>query len=104
MRHSSSSASPRPARSRLPSQLALVPTGQLTVIEELGAEQVALVPALEVFTEQLGSARNRLAIPQGSEIDGILSGALVPAFEGTVSVRDALADAAAQIDALLQQQ
>ena len=85
-------------------QLALVPTGQLTVIEELGAEQVALVPALEVFTEQLGSARNRLAIPQGSEIDGILSGALVPAFEGTVSVRDALADAAAQIDALLQQQ
>lgn len=85
-------------------QLALVPTGQLTVIEELGPEQVALVPALEVFTEQLATARNRLAIPQGSEVDGILSGALVPAFEGTVPVREALADAAAQIDALLQQQ
>lgn len=82
-------------------QLALVPTGQLTVIQDLGEQQVALDPKLEVFTEQLGSARNRLAIPNASEVDTILNTELVPAFEGTISVREALQNAAAKIDELL---
>jgi multiple sugar transport system substrate-binding protein len=82
-------------------QLALVPTGQLTVIQDLGEQQVALDPKLEVFTEQLGSARNRLAIPNASEVDTILNTELVPAFEGTISVKEALENAAAKIDELL---
>lgn len=82
-------------------QLALVPTGQLTVIQYLGEQQVALDPKLEVFTEQLGSARNRLAIPNASEVDTILNTELVPAFEGTISVKEALENAAAKIDELL---
>lgn len=82
-------------------QLALVPTGQLTVIQDLGEQQVALDPKLEVFTEQLGSARNRLAIPNASEVDTILNTELVPAFEGTISVKEALQNAAAKIDELL---
>ncbi len=82
-------------------QLALVPTGQLTVIKALGDEQVKLVPGLKVFTEQLGTAKNRLAITKGSEVDAILSEELTPAFEGTIGVREALAKAAARIDELL---
>lgn len=82
-------------------QLALVPTGQLTVIQALGAKQVELVPGLEVFTEQLGTAKNRLAITQGAEVDAILSAELTPVFEGTVPVREGLQNAAAQIDVLL---
>jgi multiple sugar transport system substrate-binding protein len=82
-------------------QLALVPTGQLTVIQELGDQQVELVPALEVFTEQLATARARLAIPNASEVDTILNTELVPAFEGTISVKEALSNAAAKIDELL---
>lgn len=82
-------------------QLALVPTGQLTIIEELGDEQIALVPGLALFTEQLSTAKNRLAITGGSEVDTILSTELTPAFEGTVSVKEALQRAAEQIDAVL---
>lgn len=82
-------------------QLALVPTGQLTVIQELGEQQVALDPKLEVFTEQLATARARLAIPNASEVDTILNTELVPAFEGTISVKEALGNAATKIDELL---
>lgn len=82
-------------------QLALVPTGQLTVIQDLGPKQVELVPYYSVFTEQLETAKNRLAITGGAEVDGILNTELVPAFEGTVSVEEALTRAAEQIDAVL---
>lgn len=85
-------------------QLALVPTGQLTVIKALGDKQIELVPYYEVFTKQLETAKARLAIPQGSEVDTILNEELVPAFEGTVSVKDALGKAAARIDELLAKQ
>jgi len=46
----------------------------------------------------------RLAIPQGSQVDTILNEELVPAFEGTVSVKDALSKAATRIDELLAEQ
>ncbi|RQP11820.1 MAG: extracellular solute-binding protein [Microbacteriaceae bacterium] len=82
-------------------QLALVPTGQLTVIESLGDKQIELDPQLAVFTEQLATARNRLAIPNASEVDTILNTELVPAFEGAISVKEALENAAAKIDELL---
>jgi len=82
-------------------QLALVPTGQLTVIEALGDAQIELVPYYEIFTEQLKTAKARVAIPQASEIDTILNEELVPAFEGTVSVKEALGNAAKRIDELL---
>jgi len=82
-------------------QLALVPTGQLTVISALGDKQVELVPYYALFTEQLETARARVAIPEASEIDAILNEELVPAFEGTVSVEDALGNAAKRVDELL---
>ena len=85
-------------------QMGLVPTGQLTVIKDFGDEQIAAVPYLKVFTDQLATAKARLAIPQGSEVDTILNEELVPAFEGTVSVKDALTNAAKRIDELLAEQ
>ncbi|HTL40001.1 MAG TPA: extracellular solute-binding protein [Pseudolysinimonas sp.] len=83
-------------------QLALVPTGQLTVVQALGDKQVELVPYYKVFTDQLATARARLAITQGSEVDQVLNTELVPAFEGTISAKDALSNAAAKIDDLLK--
>ncbi len=85
-------------------QMALVPTGQLTVISALGDQQVELLPYLALFTDQLATAKARVAIPQASEVDTILNEALVPAFEGTVTVRDALTSAAQKIDELLADQ
>ncbi|GAB3141550.1 extracellular solute-binding protein [Marisediminicola antarctica] len=85
-------------------QMALVPTGQLTVISALGDQQVELLPYLELFTDQLATAKARVAIPQASEVDTILNEALVPAFEGTVTVRDALTSAAQKIDELLAEE
>jgi multiple sugar transport system substrate-binding protein len=82
-------------------QMALVPTGQLTVIKALGDKQIEIAPELEVFTRQLETAKNRLAITQGAEVDAILNAELTPAFEGKVSVREALQNAAARIDELL---
>ncbi len=82
-------------------QLALVPTGQLTVIQALGDKQVELVPYYSVFTDQLETARARLAITGGAEVDAILNTELTPAFEGTVTVKEALTRAAEQIDAVL---
>ena len=82
-------------------QLALVPTGQLTVIQALGDKQIELDPQLEMFTKQLETARSRLAIPNASEVDTILNTELVPAFEGTISVKEALTNAAAKLDELL---
>lgn len=82
-------------------QLALVPTGQLTVVKALGDKQIEMAPELEVFTRQLETAKNRLAITQGAEVDAILNAELTPAFEGTITVREALQNAASRIDELL---
>lgn len=82
-------------------QLALVPTGQLTVISALGDKQVELVPYYALFTQQLETAKARVAIPDASEIDTILNEELVPAFEGTVTVKEALGNAAKRVDELL---
>lgn len=82
-------------------QIEMAKTGQMTVIPAFAEAQAAVSPFFAPFSEQLKSAKSRLAIAKGSQVDGILNGALVPAFEGSVSVQDALTSAATQIDALL---
>ncbi|MNL79352.1 hypothetical protein D3C87_2059370 [compost metagenome] len=73
----------------------------MTVIPAFSAAQAEVAPFFAPFSEQLKTAKSRLAIAKGSQVDGILNAALVPAFEGQVSVQDALTSAATQIDALL---
>jgi multiple sugar transport system substrate-binding protein len=82
-------------------QVGMARAGQMTVKPEFAEKQAAIDPYYKAFSAQLETARARLPIPQASEVDTILKTELVPAFEGSVSVRDALTKAAAQIDGLL---
>ncbi len=82
-------------------QIEMAKTGQMTVIPAFADKQAAIDPYFTTFSEQLKTAKSRLAIPQGAKVDGILSAALTPAFTGSTSVQDALTNAAKQIDPLL---
>jgi multiple sugar transport system substrate-binding protein len=82
-------------------QIEMAKTGQMVVIPAFAEAQAEVSPFFAPFSAQLVTAKSRLAIAKGSQVDGILNGALVPAFEGQVSVQEALTSAATQIDALL---
>jgi multiple sugar transport system substrate-binding protein len=82
-------------------QIEMAKTGQMTVIPAFADKQAEILPFLAPFAEQLKTAKSRLAIPGSSKVDGILNAELVPAFEGKISVEEALTKAAAQIDPLL---
>ena len=82
-------------------QIEMVKTGQMTVIPAFADQQTGIAYYYSTFAEQLTTAKSRLAIPQASKVDSILSTALTPAFEGSISVKVALSRAAAQIDELL---
>jgi multiple sugar transport system substrate-binding protein len=82
-------------------QIEMAKTGQMTVIPAFADKQAEILPFLAPFAEQLKTAKSRLAIPGSSQVDAILNAELVPAFEGKVSVQEALTKAAAQIDPLL---
>ncbi|GEP47218.1 extracellular solute-binding protein [Microbacterium saccharophilum] len=82
-------------------QLGMARAGQMSVKPEFAQKQADLVPYFATFSDQLETARARLPIPQAGEVDTILNDELVPAFEGKVTVADALTAAAKKIDALL---
>ncbi len=82
-------------------QLGMAGTGQMTVKPEFADKQAAIDPSFKTFSTQLETARARLPIPQASQVDTILNTELVPAFTGSVTVKDALTSAAKQIDVLL---
>lgn len=82
-------------------QLAMAKTGEMSVVESLGSQEVAATPYLAPFVKQLATARSRPAVPDASQIDTVLSDDLTPAFQGSESVQDALNKAASQIDPLL---
>lgn len=82
-------------------QTEMAKTGQMTVIPAFAAAQTGIAPYYATFSEQLKTAKSRLAIPAASKVDGILNAELTPAFEGKITVQEALTKAAQQIDALL---
>ncbi len=82
-------------------QVEMARTGQMTVNPAFADQQTAIAPFYATFAEQLKTARNRLAIPQAGQVDGILNAQITAAFTGEASVQDALSKAAAEIDALL---
>lgn len=82
-------------------QMAMVKTGQMTVIPSLASKEIAVAPYYKTFAAQLKTAKSRLAITQGSQVDSILNTNLAPAFLGKTTVKNALTVAAAQIDYLL---
>ena len=82
-------------------QIAMVETGQMTVVPAFASQQATIAPFFGTFANQLKTAKSRLAIPQASKVDTILSTDLTPAFTGTTTVKDALTKAAGEIDGLL---
>lgn len=82
-------------------QLGMAKVGQMTVVPAFAAQQDELVEHYATFSEQLKTAKSRLAIPAASEVDSILSEELTPAFEGKTTVQAALSAAAQRIDPLL---
>lgn len=82
-------------------QIAMVKTGQMTVIPAFADQQTTIAPYYSTFSNQLKTAKSRLAISTASQVDTILNTELTPAFKGDVSVQDALTKAATQVDALL---
>ncbi len=82
-------------------QLAMAKTGQMTVEPGLADQQAAIESYYGVYSDQLKTAKSRIASPNQSKIDTVLSTTLSPAFLGTSTVKAALDSAASQIDALL---
>ena len=82
--------------------MAMVKTGQMTVIPSLMKQETAVAPYYATFAAQLKTAKSRLAIPGASKVDTILGTELTPAFLGKTSVKAALTKAATQIDDLLK--
>lgn len=82
-------------------QMEMTKSGNMTVIPAFAEAEKAVAPYYATFSSQLKTAKSRLAIPASSKVDGILNIELAPAFEGKISVQDALSNAAKQIDALL---
>lgn len=82
-------------------QLAMAKTGQMVVQPELADQQAQLAPYYKMYSDQLKTAKSRIASPNQSKIDTVLSNTLTAAFLGKTTVQDALDSAAKQIDALL---
>ena len=82
-------------------QLAMVKTGQMTVQPALAGKQAGIDAYYQTFSDQLKTAKSRIASPNQSKIDSVLTTTLTPAFLGTTTVKAALDSAASQIDALL---
>ncbi|HEY4269738.1 MAG TPA: extracellular solute-binding protein [Galbitalea sp.] len=82
-------------------QLAMAKTGQMTVVPALAADQAKFATYYQVYSDQLKTAKSRIASPNQSKIDTVLSTTLTPAFLGKSTVQAALDSAASQVDALL---
>lgn len=82
-------------------QIEMAKTGQMTVVPAFADQQTGIADFYSTFSDQLKTAKARLAIPKAAMVDTILSTELTPAFEGSISVKEALSRAAAQIDELL---
>lgn len=84
-------------------QLSMAEVGQMPVIEHLEQSDYVLEhPYYGVFFEQMKTARARTPHPEWSEMDRILSNAITRALMKEVSPKDALDQAASEIDQLLK--
>ncbi len=82
-------------------QLAMVKTGQMTVIPSFASDEIGIADYYKTFADQLKTANSRIASPNASKIDTALSTDLTPAFLGQTTAKAALQKAASDIDALL---
>jgi len=84
-------------------QLAMGEVGQLSAQSTLADDMSNLQPYYADFLTQLETAKPRPVTPQWAKIDDIFTKQVQLAFQGSVSVQEALDEAVAQIDPLLAQ-
>lgn len=84
-------------------QQAMGKAGQLSAESAQAATMASYAPYYQPYLDQLKTARPRPATPQWAKVDDIFTKQVQLAFQGKVSVKQALDDAAAQIDPLLAQ-
>ncbi|HEX4444293.1 MAG TPA: extracellular solute-binding protein [Galbitalea sp.] len=82
-------------------QLAMAKTGQMTVVPAFADAQAKIAAYYKVYSDQLKTAKSRIASPNQSKIDTVLNTTLTQAFLGKMTVQAALDSAASQIDTLL---
>lgn len=83
-------------------QSAMAETGQIPVTQGgLKSDAVTSVPYLAAYVDQLQTAQARTPVAKWPQIDVILTDAFGAALTGSKTAKDALTDAAAQIDGLL---
>ncbi|MDQ4503454.1 extracellular solute-binding protein [Sinomonas sp. ASV322] len=84
-------------------QQAMGKVGQLSAEPALAADMASYAPYYAPYLEQLKTARPRPATPQWAKVDDIFTKQVQLAFQGKVTVQQALDSAASQIDPLLAQ-
>jgi multiple sugar transport system substrate-binding protein len=73
----------------------------MSVLRDL--DVVSVNPNYAPFVEQLQTAKARPPVPSWPKIDDLLQRKLQAAFQGDLTVEEALGEAAEEIDALLAQ-
>jgi multiple sugar transport system substrate-binding protein len=76
--------------------------GQISVLESLSDKMVEIEPSYEEFMNQLQTARPRPPTPAWTKIDEIVRKQVQLAIKGDVTAQEAMDEAVAQIDPLLE--
>jgi len=84
-----------------PAQTEMAKVGQMSIRKDLKTELTKIRPYYATFIDQLATARPRTPHPAWPKIDAIIDSSVAKAIKGDSTVKDALTDAARQIDALL---
>jgi multiple sugar transport system substrate-binding protein len=86
-----------------PAQTAMAQVGQMSIRKDLKAQLTKIHPYYGVFVDQLATARPRTPHPAWPKMDTVIDTYVAKAIKGDMSVKDALTQAASEIDALLAQ-
>jgi ABC-type glycerol-3-phosphate transport system substrate-binding protein len=84
-----------------PAQIEMAKVGQMSIRTDLKAQLTKIHSYYGVFIDQLATARPRTPHPAWPKIDAVIDASVAKAIKGDVTVKEALTDAARQIDALL---
>lgn len=84
-----------------PAQTEMAKVGQMSIRKDLKSELTKIRPYYATFIDQLATARPRTPHPAWPKIDAVIDASVAKAIKGDMTVKDALTDAARQIDALL---
>jgi multiple sugar transport system substrate-binding protein len=82
-------------------QTEMAKVGQMSIRKDLKAALTKIHPYYGIFIDQLATARPRTPHPQWPKMDSIIDTYVAKAIKGDMTVKEALTEAARQIDALL---